>query len=85
MTEECTPWEKGQIVVMISRTTLAEHIWIVGNRRFAINKMWQIICRKSQWSDMMETILRNLSTNADGVADPNAEPDYIPMNEVFPY
>ena len=70
---------------MISRTTLATHIWIVGNKEFAISKMWEIICRKSQWTDMMETVLSNLSTNADGVQDAHAQPDYIPIPEVFPY
>jgi len=79
------PWEKGQVVVMISRTTLARHIFIVGNKQFAINKIWEIICRRSQWSDMIKTILTNLSINADGIADPHAQPDFIPMREVFPY
>lgn len=85
MTNECMPWEKGQVVVMLSRTRLASDIYIVGDKQFAINKLWEIICRKTQWSSVMETILRNLSTNADGVEDPRAQPDFIPVPEVFPF
>ncbi len=79
------PWEKEQIVVMISRTRLGIQIYIVGDKQFAIKKMWQIICRKTQWTDLQAAILENLSSNASGEADDNNNSNYIPVQELFPY
>ena len=39
ITEEYCPWEKGQIVVCLSRTTTAAKTVIVGEKTFAINRM----------------------------------------------
>ncbi len=43
MTEEYSPWEKGQIVVGVSRSMTANMTLIIGNRDFAIQKMWELI------------------------------------------
>ena len=79
------PWEKEQIVVMISRTTLGWHIYIVGNKEWAIRMMWDIICRKNQFTDLQAAILANLSINADGEEDEDVDANFIPMQETFPY
>eukprot|EP00957_Ditylum_brightwellii_P205352 15343501-Ditylum_brightwellii.AAC.1 len=38
--EEYSPWEGGKIIVAISRTNTSQMTIIVGERNFAIQKMW---------------------------------------------
>ena len=38
ITKEYAPWEKGQIVVCLSRTTMSANTIIVGERNYAIKK-----------------------------------------------
>jgi hypothetical protein len=43
MSKLCSPWGKDQIVAMLSRTHMACDTIIVGNREFALNRMWDLI------------------------------------------
>ncbi len=43
MSKLCSPWGKDQIVVMLSRTHTARDTIIVGNKEFALNRMWDLI------------------------------------------
>jgi len=65
MTQECCPWEKGQVVVMLSRSPIGKLITIVGKPEFAIERMWSIICKSTQWTPLMESILDKLSIEGD--------------------
>ena len=88
MTTECCPWEKGQIVVMLSRSPKSSLIVIVGHKEFAINRMWEVICKRTQWTDLIESILDNLSIEGDDVLATTgnaSERGVVNMAEHFPY
>jgi hypothetical protein len=62
------PWMKSQIVVLLSRVLAASQIIVIGNKRSAIDHMWQLICTPTQWTKYMERKLHLLSINSDGPA-----------------
>ena len=66
MSRQYSPWEKGQIVVLLSRTTSGDRTVIVGDKQFAIDKMWELITQGNQWTSYCEHILRLISINAEG-------------------
>ena len=45
ITEKYSPWEKGQIVVVLSRTNNASSTIVVGDKQYAIQKMWEMITK----------------------------------------
>ncbi len=71
--EGMAPWSKSQIVVVFSRTKTAGATIIVGEMEFAINHMWELITKPTQWSLMMENILSIVTINGTD-ADANAFP-----------
>ncbi len=50
MSKSCSPWGKDQIVVMLSCTHTAHDTIIVGNKEFALNRMWDLITVGTQWT-----------------------------------
>lgn len=58
ITRECSPWEKGQIVVALSRTTCSEKTIIVGEKGYALKKMWEVITQTNQWFKYSEHVLK---------------------------
>ena len=49
---------KGQIVVVLSRTNKASLTIIVGDKRYAIQKMWEIIVKRNQWTKFTKNVLK---------------------------
>ena len=86
MTEECCPWEKGQVVVMLSRSPRGDLITIVGKRDFAIDRMWSILCKSTQWTPLIESILDKLSIEGDGEEIEDVDDKgVLELAELFPY
>lgn len=79
------PWEKAQIVVMLSRTHRACDTIIVGPKQAAIEHMYQLLCVGSQWTEYVETILRKLTVNADQTEDDTDSSSAIDYPTIFPY
>jgi hypothetical protein len=50
MSKSCSPWGKDRIVVMLSRIHTACNTIIVGNKEFALNRMWDHITAGTQWT-----------------------------------
>jgi hypothetical protein len=50
MSKSCSPWGKDQIVVMLCCTHRAHNTIIVGNKEFALNRMWDLITVGTQWT-----------------------------------
>ena len=48
ISEQYAPWESGQISVSLSRSETSSLTVIVGDRAFAIDKMWELIT--NQWN-----------------------------------
>lgn len=65
ITEEYSPWEKGQIVVLLSRTTTSRNTIIVGEKNYAINKMWELITIGNQWTKYTNHVLSLISNTSD--------------------
>ena len=51
-------WEKGQLLVIISRTKKAKDTKFVGNKEDTLDAMCTILKSRTQWTDYMENILR---------------------------
>ena len=82
ITEQYSPWEKGQIVVVLSRTVTARLTVIVGNKEFAISKLWEIITIATQWTKYTEKVLNMISINPSEDQDNHASFDY---SSVYPF
>ena len=63
ISEEYSPWESGQIVVALSRTTSARMTIVVGERNYAINKMWELITSYNQWTQYIKHVLDIITIN----------------------
>ena len=59
-----SPWEKEQVVVIFSRTKRAKDIIIVGpDKDWIVDKLWDLVTKGNQWTQMMENILDVLTIN----------------------
>ena len=63
VTRKHMPWEKGQVVVGLSRTRTSKNIIIVSDMKSkeVAEKLWKVICKVTQWTAMMESIINQLS------------------------
>ena len=66
ITADNSPWMKSQIIVAFSRTRSASQMIVVGEKQFALEKMWNLIKTPTQWTQIMERTLHMLSINPDG-------------------
>ena len=51
------------MVVLLSRNKECRFIIIVGNKQWAIERLWQVICTRTQWSEYIEHILEKITIN----------------------
>jgi predicted GIY-YIG superfamily endonuclease len=58
-------WDKGQLLVIISRTKLARDTIFVGDKESTLDALSSILKSRTQWTDHMENILRVVTTNFD--------------------
>ena len=63
ITKQYLLWEKGQIVVALSRTKTASLTIIVGERNYAIQKIWELILLSNQWTRYTALILKMITIN----------------------
>ena len=68
ISEEFSPWEVGQIVVALSRSMTSDKTIIVGERKFSIQKMWELMTTFDQWTQYTERVLDVISVNREEVA-----------------
>ncbi len=86
VTPKCSPWDKEQCVVMLSRTPEARMIYIAGDKEFAIEKIWAVLCKRTQWTDYVESILNNWAIDGDGVeSQNNDERGVLDLDKTFPW
>ena len=74
-------------MVMLSRTPRANLIHIAGEKDFAIDKIYSVISKRNQWTDYIESILRNWAIDGDGVTNTRSElaRGMMDLEKVFPY
>ena len=58
-----TLWDKGQVVVLLSRTREGKHVIFVGSKVDTIRCLISLIQVKSQWMDYMEKVISLVSIN----------------------
>jgi predicted GIY-YIG superfamily endonuclease len=79
----CLTWDKAQAVVLLSRTTKGKDTIIVGDRQYAINHLWNVICVGNQWTSYIEELLQRLSVNGSGPTMPGQ--NIINYADLYPY
>ena len=81
VTKQYSPWEKGQIVVALSRTTNSKMTIIVGEEDFALKKIWELITIANQWTLHTGNILSMISVNSTSTQERNI----VDMRETYPF
>ena len=56
-------WDKGQLVVILSRTKLARNSIFVGPKNETLNALIELLMKKTQWSDYIEEVLSLVTIN----------------------
>ena len=85
--KECSIWDKRLVVVGLSRNQVASDVTIVGNKKFAINKLWEVITVGDMWTNYVETLLDKLTIKFDGHSQQMNLPRDFTFNyaDVFPF
>lgn len=73
-------WDKGQLIVILSRTKEAKKSIFVGPKDDTLAAFRQLVLRKTQWSLHMEKVLNLITVNAD-----NGNESRVMNTESFPY
>jgi hypothetical protein len=60
-----TLWDKGQLVVILSRTKKARDTIFVGNKHDTLNALKSILMKKTQWCEYMDKVLDVITLNAN--------------------
>jgi predicted GIY-YIG superfamily endonuclease/molybdopterin converting factor small subunit len=76
-------WDKGQLVVLLSRTKRAVDTIFVGNKADTLDALKTVLLKKTQWSDYIERVLDLVTVNQDENQVHQTEPSII-MNS-FPF
>ena len=75
-------WDKGQLVVLLSRTKTAKDTIFVGNKSETLSALKAILMNKSQWSDYIETVLNIVTINSTAH---NTLPRCVMNQNAFPF
>lgn len=76
-------WDKGQLVVLLSKTKRAADTIFVGNKADTLDALKTVLLKKTQWSDYIERVLDLVTVNQDENQVHQTEPSII-MNS-FPF
>ena len=82
ITKEYSPWEKGPIVVVLSRTKTSELTIVVGEKNYAIQKIWELMILSNQWTKYTDTILKMILVN---LSQNEVENDTFDYTSVYPF
>ena len=74
-------WDKGQLVVLISRTKHAKDSIFVGSKQDTLDAFKQLILQRNQWTDYVEDVLRLVTINECD----DTTTDQILTQASFPY
>ena len=83
ITSDYSPWDAGQIVVILSRAHTASQTIIVGSKTFAVGKMWELIRKPNQWTRYSKLILDAISINTEDTPQDHLNKFEFP--EAFPF
>ena len=75
-------WDKGQMIVILSRTKSAANTIFVGDKSDTLRALKDLLTRKTQWTDYMEEVLRLVTINH---TNENHTTTRTLRQQVFPY
>ena len=76
-------WDKGQLIVILTRTKRAEDTIFVGNKQDTLDALKTILLSRTQWTDYIEHVLSIVTVNQE---NSNTEGDIRTMNQNdFPF
>lgn len=85
--EKYFPWDKGQVVVELSRNKSHKKIILVGSETFskekAIERMYLTLCQATHWTGLMEMIVENVSIKPNSSESSTVK--LINYAEMYPY
>ena len=64
-------WDKGQMIVILSRSKYAKDTIFVGDKNDTIAALKALLTQKTQWTDYMEEVLSLTTINSDTSVGPN--------------
>lgn len=70
---------------MLSRSPTASLIKIVGQRDDAIERLWNVITHRTQWTEYVDTLLDAWYVEGDGLADERTSKNVFDMASEFPF
>lgn len=76
-------WDKGQMIVILSRTKYASKTIFVGDKNDTLKALKDLLTRKTQWTDFMEEILRLITIN--NTSDNHTTRTRTFTQQTFPY
>ena len=76
-------WDKGQMIVILSQTTLAVNSIFVGDKNETLQTLKQLLTRKTQWTDYMEMILDLITVYEN--EEEGRTPRNVMHTDTFPY
>lgn len=74
-------WDKGQLVVILSRTKRASDSIFVGDKNDTLNALKHLLLSKTQWTDHIEEVLELATINSEN----NNREQRILTQDEFPY
>ena len=69
-------WDKGQLIVILSRTKLAKNTIVVGQKEDTLKAFRSLVCKQTQWSDHMEAVLDIITLNRDNERETKSDKRY---------
>ena len=78
-------WDKGQLVVIISRTRLMKNTIFVGQKNEIINGLKRLLTKRTQWCDYIDQVI-SITTVDDSSLSTNNETQSNTFNQInFPF
>ena len=79
-------WDKGQLIVILSRTKTAKDTIFVGNKSETIEALKSLLTKRTQWSDYIETVLSVITINTVTSIDSlNTNQNCVLTQNEYPY
>lgn len=72
-------WDRGQLVVIISRTKCPKKTIFVGNQFETLDALCDILVKKTQWTDYITKILNIITINEEQTTERVLTPEHFPF------
>ena len=78
-------WDKGQMIVILSRTKYAKDTIFVGDKNDTLNALKNLLTRKTQWTDYMDEVLQLITINSQLEGEGDGVQRVAMSPRTFPY